>query len=322
MAKKLLTVVGGTGTQGLSLINAALEDGTYAVRATTRNAASDKAEALRARGVEVVQADVGDEQSLVEAFKGSAAVYGVTDFFEPFTKHGPEKAVEIESAQGINLAKAASKTASLEHFIWSTLPNGGRLTGGKYLVPHFVAKNRVDDYIKQDEALHAKTTFLWITFYGNNFQYAAFAPNLMKTSGSYVQLSTASPTTPILSIGSPLGNIGAFALAILRQPRKTLPGRFVCAYVEETTAGKMLQDWGQVTGKRAVYVQTSLDDFSNVWPMWGLEMGVMMKMWDELRERIWTGEDGILTKDDLGLSAEGLVDAKGAMAEMDWKALL
>lgn len=179
MAKKLLTVVGGTGTQGLSIINAALKDGTYTVRATTRNPKSEKAEQLRARGVETVQADVGDEQSLVAAFRGSAAVFGVTDFFEPFAKLGPEKAVEVESAQGINIARAAAKTASLEHFIWSTLPNGGRLTGGKYLVPHFVAKNRVDDYIKQDKALHAKTTFLWVGFYGNNFQYPMFTPNLM-----------------------------------------------------------------------------------------------------------------------------------------------
>ncbi|KND89128.1 NmrA-like family domain-containing protein 1 [Tolypocladium ophioglossoides CBS 100239] len=322
MAKKLLTVVGGTGTQGLSVINAALKDGTYKVRASTRNPTSEKAEKLRARGVEVVQADVSDEQSLVKAFEGSAAIYGITDFFEPFSKHGPEKAVEIESAQGINVAKAASKTASLEHFIWSTLPNGGKLTRGKYLIPHLVAKNQVDDYIEQDKALYSKTTFLWITFYGNNFQYPMFTPNLMKSSGSYIQLSPGSPSTPILSIGSPLGNIGPFALAILRQPHKTLPGRFVLAHVEETTNGKMLQDWAEVTNKRAVFVQTSLDDFSNVWPIWGLEMGAMMEMWDELKERTWSGEDGILTKDDLGVSTENLVGFKGAVAEMDWKALL
>ncbi|POR34991.1 NmrA-like family domain-containing protein 1 [Tolypocladium paradoxum] len=322
MAKKLLTVVGGTGTQGLSLVNAALEDGTYAVRATTRSPKSERAEKLRARGVEVVQADVGDEQSLVAAFKDSAAIYGVTDFFEPFSKHGPAKAVEVESAQGINIAKAASRTASLEHLVWSTLPNCERLTGGRYMVPHFVAKNQVDEYIRQDAALHAKTTFLWNTFYGNNFKYPMFTPNLLKTSGSYIQLSPASPTTPILSIGSPLGNIGAFALAILKQPHKTLPGKFVCAYVEETTTGDMLQDWAEATGRRAVYVQTSLDDFSNVWPVWGLEMGVMMKMWDELKERSWSGEEGILTRDDLGLSAAKFVGFKEAQAEMDWDALL
>ncbi|KAM5344017.1 hypothetical protein ACJ41O_012554 [Fusarium nematophilum] len=322
MSKKLLTVVGGTGTQGLSLINAALQDGAYQVRALTRNASSEKAENLRARGVEVVQADVNDEQSLANAFKGSSAIFGVTDFFEPFTHHGPEKAVEVEAGQGINIAKAASQTATLEHFIWSTLPNSARVTQDKWKIPHFVAKNQVDDYIRQDKALLAKTTFFWITFYGNNFQYPVFTPNLMKTSGSYVQLSPASPTTPIKTIGSPLANVGIFALAILKQPQKTLPGKFVVASVEETTTGAMLQDWAAVTGKRAVYVQTSLEDFSNVWPGWGMEMGSMMKMWDELKERSWSGEDGLLTGDDLGLSAAKFVNFKGALVEMDWNALL
>jgi hypothetical protein len=111
--------------------------------------------------------------------QGSTAIYALTDFFEPFGTHGAEKAIDIETAQGINIAKAASKTTTLKHFVWSTLPNGGKITGGKYLIPHFVAKNQVDDYIKKDKALLAKTTFLWITFYGNNYQYPMFTPNFV-----------------------------------------------------------------------------------------------------------------------------------------------
>jgi NmrA-like family len=174
---KLLTVVGGTGTQGLSLINAALEEGSsYKIRALTRNPSSEKAKALVSRGVEVVQADINSEESLVKAFAGSHAIYAITDFFEPFAANGPEKAIEIESAQGINLARAASKTSTLEHYIWSTLPNGSRLTNGKFQIPHFAAKNKVDDYIRSDKALFAKTTFLWITWYANNYQYPMFTP--------------------------------------------------------------------------------------------------------------------------------------------------
>lgn len=103
----------------------------------------------------------------------------MTDFFEPFSTYGAEKAIEIEAVQGINLAKAAAQTSTLEHYIWSTLPNGGRLTGGKYLIPHFVAKNRIDDHIKADKLLYPKTSFLWVTWYGNNFQYPVFTPSHM-----------------------------------------------------------------------------------------------------------------------------------------------
>jgi hypothetical protein len=89
-------------------------------------------------------------------------------------------------------------------------------------------------------------------------------------------------------------------LPILKQPQKTLPGKFVVAYNEETTTGKLLQDWSEVTGKKAAYVQTSLEDFSEIWPGWGMEMGIMMKMWNEPRERSWPTE-GVLNKGDLGL---------------------
>lgn len=66
---KILTVVGGTGTQGLSVINAALQDGTYKIRALTRNPSGSKAAALTQKGVEVVKADINDEQSLIHAFE-------------------------------------------------------------------------------------------------------------------------------------------------------------------------------------------------------------------------------------------------------------
>lgn len=124
------------------------------------------------------------------------------------------------------------------------------------------------------------------------------------------------------TIGNTLDNIGTFAMAIFKQPEKTLPGRFVLAYAEVSTTSQLLKDWSEVTGKPSAYVQTSLEDFSNVWPKWGLEMGLMMKMWDELRDKTWAGEEGILTKNDLGLDNVKFVGAKGAYAKMDWKGLL
>ena len=71
---KLLTVVGGTGSQGLSIINAALKAGGYKIRALTRNSGSEKAKGLIARGVEVAQADINDEQSLIKAFEVRSAL--------------------------------------------------------------------------------------------------------------------------------------------------------------------------------------------------------------------------------------------------------
>jgi uncharacterized protein YbjT (DUF2867 family) len=65
----ILTVVGATGSQGSSVIDSALKAGTYKVRAITRNVESKSAKALTARGVEVVAANLDDEDSLVKAFQ-------------------------------------------------------------------------------------------------------------------------------------------------------------------------------------------------------------------------------------------------------------
>lgn len=68
---QIFTVVGATGGQGSAVVNQALKDGVYKVRAITRNVNSDKAKALQARGVEVVSADVNNEDSLQKAFNVS-----------------------------------------------------------------------------------------------------------------------------------------------------------------------------------------------------------------------------------------------------------
>ena len=71
----IFTVIGATGVQGGSVVDLALKAGTYKVRAVTRNPNSDKGKALAAKGAEVVQADVNDEESLVKAFHVSCPPY-------------------------------------------------------------------------------------------------------------------------------------------------------------------------------------------------------------------------------------------------------
>jgi hypothetical protein len=88
------------------------------------------------------------------------------------------------------------------------------------------------------------------------------------------------------------------------------------AHVEKTTIGQMLQDWSEVTGKPSVYVQTSLEGFNEVWPMWAQEMGLMMKFWEEYGENSWSGED-FLTSKELGIK-EKLVGVKETYKTTDW----
>ena len=95
--KKIIAVVGATGSQGGGLCRAILADpnGGFAVRALTRDPNKDKAKALAEKGAEVVQADLDDIESLKKAFAGAHGVYCVTNFWEHFS-------AEKEKAQAKN----------------------------------------------------------------------------------------------------------------------------------------------------------------------------------------------------------------------------
>jgi uncharacterized protein YbjT (DUF2867 family) len=107
MDKKIIVVVGATGLQGKGVVNALIKDGSIKVRAITRNANKYQGQAD-----EVVQGDLTDLESLINAFKGAHGVFVVTNFWE-----GADELV-----QG-NTAVEAAKNANGNHFIWSTLPN-------------------------------------------------------------------------------------------------------------------------------------------------------------------------------------------------------
>ena len=73
---------------------------------------------------------------------------------------------------GIKVATAASKTASLTHYIWSSLPGPEKISGGKFPVPHCDSKAIVDRHIlDQLPELAMKTTFLWVGYYASNLAY-------------------------------------------------------------------------------------------------------------------------------------------------------
>ena len=175
--KKVIAVVGATGAQGGGLARAILSDTSngFAVRAVTRDAASDKARALAERGAEVVEADIDDEASLSRAFEGAYGAYCVTFFWAHFSP-------ETEQAQAGAMARAAKNTG-VDHVIWSTLEDTRRWVPlsddrmptlmGKYKVPHFDSKGEAN-HLFTDLAL--PVTLLQTSFYWDNFIYFGMGP--------------------------------------------------------------------------------------------------------------------------------------------------
>ena len=149
--KNLIAVVGATGQQGGAVVRALRAGNRFKVRALTRNPAKH-----RELADEVVEADLNRPETLKPAFAGAHGVFLVTNFQE----HGTD---ELKQATA---AVHAAKDAGVKHFVWSTLPYVEAISGGKFHVPHFTGKAKVDRIVK--EAGFANHTFVVAPFYFQN----------------------------------------------------------------------------------------------------------------------------------------------------------
>lgn len=113
-------------------------------------------------------------------------MFGVTDFFSPFASHGALRAMEIESRQALNLAKAAAATPTLEHYVWSTLPDAKTQSSGKLLVLHSESKNIADRFVLSQPELLVTTTFVIISYYAANFYWQTHRPIFISTADKYI----------------------------------------------------------------------------------------------------------------------------------------
>ena len=195
--KKLIAVIGATGRQGGGVVRALQAGGgQFKVRALSRNPAKH-----RDLADEVVEADLNRPDTLQPAFAGAHGVFLVTSFWLEGTD---------EFTQGTAAVRAA-KAAGVKHFIWSTLPDVKAISGGKFDVPHFTGKAKVDRVVT--EAGFANHTFVMAPFFYQNLA-GALAPQ-QQADGSMGWALPLDPSVRCIHMGDirELGTIvaGAFA---------------------------------------------------------------------------------------------------------------
>jgi uncharacterized protein YbjT (DUF2867 family) len=196
MSKPIIAVFGATGAQGGGVVRALSAQGKFRVRALTRD--PSKAAGL---ADEVVAADLTRPDSLPAALEGAHGVFLVTNFWERGTD---------EIAQG-RAAVEAAKAAGVSHFVWSTLPDVEQISGGRFHVPHFTNKAKVDALVRAAGFEHS--TFVKAPFYFQNLQ-GVLGPQPMPDGarGWVVPLPAAAKVIHMGDIGE-LGQVvaGAFA---------------------------------------------------------------------------------------------------------------
>jgi uncharacterized protein YbjT (DUF2867 family) len=114
--RKTIVVCGATGKQGGAVLEALLKSGKWNLIAFSRDINGDKADAIRKKGVTVLEADLVDKESLISAFKGAYGVYGVT---MPLSSKG-KIYTELEWLQGKNIVEACTLN-NIQHLVLSTV---------------------------------------------------------------------------------------------------------------------------------------------------------------------------------------------------------
>ena len=279
--KKIIAVVGSTGSQGGGLARAILADpsGGFAVRAITRDTSKDKAKALAAKGAELVKADIDDVASLKKAFAGAYGVYGVTNFWEHFSG-------EKEKTQAKNIAEAA-KAAGVKHVIWSTLEDTRKLMKpddkrmpmlqDKYRVPHFDAKAEADAFFTG-----LPVTYLVTSFYWDNLYMFGLAPK----KGEDGQLSWTFPMGTSKLAGIAAEDIGKVAYGIFKAGSSYI-GKTVGIYGEALTIDQMGKTLSKVLGVGPVkYNAVEADAYRGFGFPGADEMGNMFQLYRDFEKEV------------------------------------
>ncbi|XP_053326852.1 nmrA-like family domain-containing protein 1 [Spea bombifrons] len=243
--KKIITVFGATGAQGGSVAKALLEDGTFAVRAVTRDTSKPAALKLKEAGAGVVAADLEDKKSLEAALTGAYGAFVVTNFWEHFSK-------EKEITQGKVIADL-SKSLGVKHVVYSGLENVKKLTGGKLEVLHFDGKGEVEEYFR---AIGVPMTSVRLAFYYENL-LTFFRPQKSQDGKTYA-LSLPAGDVPLDGIS--VTDLGPVVVSILKSPSEYI-GKDIGLSTDKLTVEQYAAILSKVIGKTIKDAKVSPDAY-------------------------------------------------------------
>lgn len=239
------------------------------MRGITRNPSGNAAQALAAEGIEIVQGDLDDKQSLIRAFEGATAIFSNTDFFNHFY-HALDPAANLpaglapgqyahdrEVEQGMNIAAAATDPSvlrTLERFVMSSLSHAQRWSGGKYKeIYHFDSKAEMIRLTRERHPeVAARMSTLQIGHYVTNWKLLAKLGPVRQADGSFLMSRPTSAAFRMPFIVTER-DTGAFVKALVDLPA----GKDLLGVSEWMTFPEWVEVWGRVLGVKVGFRQIS-----------------------------------------------------------------
>ena len=285
--KKIIAVVGATGSQGGGLVRAILNDpkGGFGVRAIVRDVNSLKAKELAKLGAEVVPGDVDDVESLKKAFKGAYGAFCVTFYWAHMS---PDR--EIANAKAL---ATAAKAAGVQHAIWSTLEDVRKFVPlsdnrmptiqGKYKCPHFDTKGESNRFFTD---LGVPVTFLQTTFYWDNFIFFGLGPK----KGHDGKLAITFPMGDKKVAGIAAEDIGKCAYGIFKKGREFI-GKTVSIAGEFLTCAQMAAGLSKAMGREIRYNEVTPDVYRSFGFPGADDMGNMFQFYRDFEKEFCSVRD-------------------------------
>ncbi|KAK3647904.1 hypothetical protein LTR56_007878 [Elasticomyces elasticus] len=270
---KTIVIIGATGNQvteqkehpGSSIARVFLQKPGFKVRGVTRDPAKPASQALKKHGVELVQGDVDDVESLKIAVRGADIIFGNTAYSNESVKPGTQqKCYELELQQGKNVADAVATVADgLEMFIWSSLSAATKWSKGRYdKVYHFDSKAHVVDYInEQHPAVAQKMSILQMGLFVNNWRWGApSVPWHKQPDGSMKLRIPGQGDTPVPFVVP--DDAGHYVYALTQLPI----GTNLLAFGGMVTWTEYVKLWTKATGVPAVLEKVTVEEHAKLVP--------------------------------------------------------
>jgi uncharacterized protein YbjT (DUF2867 family) len=286
--KRLIAVVGATGQQGGAVVRALQKQGKFKVRALTRDPAKH-----RGLADEVVEANLDRPGTLRAAFDGAYGVFLVTNFWE----QGTDERKQAEAAI------RAAKEAGVKHFIWSTLPNVEAIGGGKFDVPHFTEKAKVDRLVA--EAGFEHHTFVIAPSYYHNF-IGLMAPQT-QADGTRGWTLPIDPKARVIHMGD-ITEIGDIVAGAFAHPEKAGHGEYLPLVGDFLSFGEIVETLNR-EGHKLTFRQVPAEMFATFFPG-AKEIGEMFRYF---QAHTYLGSD---SRDRIALAAA--VAGKPATPFAEW----
>lgn len=249
-------VIGGTGAQGLPVVQALVADGKYSARVLSRDPYSRRAKALAALGhVSILQGTFADEDTLREGFRGCVGAFVNIDGFNTGEKtetYWAMRCYEIALEEGVRF------------FVYGNLDYALKKGGydSRFRVGHYDGKGRIGEWILQQNQSN-----------GDRMGAAVF------TTGPYMEMaiSAMTPMTPSMEDGVltwrvPLGqgavphvsleDCGYYARWLFDHPERA-NGMNLEVAIEHVQYDRLAAAFEKFTGHPARYIDTDIEAYWN-----------------------------------------------------------